>query len=206
MSTPKEHVCSVQELPAGQPVAHAVENAPAVDVVSSLSLLISRHSLRDGEIIELVIRPSAWWIIFTSWRTLAFAGMILLVGFSLWEYLPGRRGWYIEAGVLLGLIRLMWGTVRWMSRIHILTNMRVLTLSGVFNTTVTECPLRRLARVRRVSSHRERLLLLGSIEIIPMDEKYPIGLWQTIRRPAQVREHIVAAMNKARGGSCDPEP
>ena len=199
-------VCSVP-VASGPPVANAAnaaENVPAVAVTSPLSLLISLHSLRDGEIIELVIRPSTWWIIFASWRTLLVAGVIALAGLTLWEYLPGRRGWYLEAGVLLGLVRLMWATIRWMARIHILTNMRVLTLSGVFNPHITECPLRRLARVRMVSSHRERLLFLGSIELIPLDEKFPIGLWQTIRRPDQVREHIVASMNKARGGACDP--
>ena len=195
--------CVEHEIVTTPPAAHAAEGASVVLDASSLSLLISRYSLRDGEIIELVIRPSVWWIIFNAWRTLLLAGVIALAGLALWEYLPGRRGWYIEAGILVGSVRLMWATIRWMSRIHLLTNMRVLTISGVFNATVVECPLRRVARVRSVSSHRERLLMLGSIEVIPLDEKYMISLWQTIRRPREVMEQIVAAMNKARqcGGS-----
>jgi hypothetical protein len=49
---------------------------------------------------------------------------------------------------------------------------------------------------------RERLLRLGSIEIIPSDDQLPIGLWQTVARPLAVNDQIVAAINRARQGRC----
>ena len=104
--------------------------------------LISRHMFQDGEIVELVVRPSAWWLLFSSWRTLLLAAAIILAGLT---FAPGRSEWYVELGVMGGLARLMWATVKWMSRIHVLTNMRVMTVSGVFNVIVIECPLRRPA-------------------------------------------------------------
>jgi hypothetical protein len=57
-----------------------------------------------------------------------------------------------------------------------------------------------VARTRLIYSARERLTALGSIEIIPLDDETPIGLWQTIARPRSVHEQVVAAINKAKQG------
>lgn len=171
--------------------------APLDPVASPLSMLISRHMFQEGEIIELATRPSAWWIVLNCWRTLAASALIMLVAVTLGDYLPGRRGWYIEAGLLVGAGRLMWATTRWMSRLHILTNMRVMTISGVFNPTVRECPLRRLARLRDTSLWCERIVFAGTVELIPMDETFPITQWQTIHRPAEVLRKIRSAMERA---------
>lgn len=183
------------------PTIAATENAGALNAATPLSILISKQLFQEGEIVELAIRSSSWWILFSSWRTLLGALVIVLAGLTLGEWLPGHRRWYLELGTMLGLARLMWGTVKWMSRIHVLTNMRVMTLSGVFNVTANECPLRRLARTRFVSPLNERLLLLGSLELIPIDEAFPILLWQTIRRPNDVQRKIRAAIDRAQQGS-----
>ena len=116
------------------------------------------------------------------------------------DRLPGSSSWYIEVGAMLGLARLMWATVKWMARIHVLTNMRVLTISGVFNVLVLECPLRRMARVRAITPVREKLLMLGTLELIPMDEHFPVGLWQTIRRPTEVERKIRLAIERSHQG------
>ena len=41
---------------------------------------------------------------------------------------------------------------------------------------------------------------MGSIEIIPLDEAVPIGLWQTVSRPVAVNEQITAAITRAKSG------
>ncbi len=184
-------------------IAGAVDNAVPLNAVSPISVLLSRHIFQDGEIVEVAVRSSTWWIAFSSWRALLIAAAIALAGLTFGERLPGNASWYIEVGVLLGLSRLMWATVKWMSRIHVLTNMRVLTLSGVFNVTATECPLRRLARVRAMTPLRERLLLLGTLELIPIDEHFPILLWQTLRHSEEVQRKIRAAIERSQQG---PKP
>ena len=167
---------------------------------STLSLLVSGQVLRDGELVELVVRPSVWWVIFTSWRLVGVFAILGLGGWLMPGALPmSRRAWG-ELMLLASSIRLVWASLKWMSRVHILTNLRVLTLSGVFNATIYECPLRKLARARLVSSVRERLLLLGSIEVIPCEEEFPITVWQTIARPKEVYETLQAAMRRAREG------
>ena len=185
---------------AGIEAMGGAEAAIPEQVASPLSLLLSRHIFQQGELIELAIRPSAWWIILVSGPTLLFAATVCLCGLVLSNYLPGNRRNYIELGLLVGLARVMWATVKWMSRIHILTNMRVMTLSGVFNVNVLECPLRRMARVRDVSTLAERTIFRGTLELIPMDESFPIGVWQTIRKPAEVQRRIRAAIQKSQTG------
>ena len=48
----------------------------------------------------------------------------------------------------------------------------------------------------------ERLFRLGSVEIIPLSEDQPEGLWQMVSRPRLVHEQIVATINKAKQGGC----
>jgi hypothetical protein len=47
---------------------------------------------------------------------------------------------------------------------------------------------------------RERILRLGSIDIVSTDPDCGWAQWQTISRPRQVHEQIVAAIQKARQG------
>jgi hypothetical protein len=107
----------------------------------------------------------------------------------------------IEAGLLRLAGRITWAVIQWVSRLYILTNLRILRLSGVFYPDVFDCPLRRVARARLSRPVRERLLGLGSIEIIPLDEKQPIGVWQTIARPVKVHEQVIATINRAKQGT-----
>jgi hypothetical protein len=182
------------------PTLHASDNAAGCAAASTLALLVSGQVLRDGEIVELVIRPSVWWIIFTSWRFVGVCAILALGGWQIPEALPISRRALAELMLVTASTRVVWASLKWMSRVHILTNLRVLTLSGVFNATIYECPLRKLARARLVSSVRERLLLLGSIEVIPGEEAFPITVWQTIARPKEVYETLQAAMRRAREG------
>jgi hypothetical protein len=53
-----------------------------------------------------------------------------------------------------------------------------------------------------LQSTRDRLLGVGSIEIIPLADEEPEGLWQTVARPRVVHEQLVATINKAKQGGC----
>ena len=193
-----DKVCSGFLPPADAAGGGVGDAAGALNSVSPLSLLISRHIFQDGEIIELSIRASPWWIIFSSMRTLLFAAVIVLASVTLKERLSGNAELYLEAGVIIGLARLMWATVKWMSRLYVLTNLRVMTISGVFNVTIVECPLRRVGVVRLIPSLRERLAFPGTVEIIPMEEEFTLQRWQTLRRPTEVYRKLRAAVARAR--------
>jgi hypothetical protein len=117
------------------------------------------------------------------------------------EQLPINR-LLLEAGVFLIAGRLMFALLQWTGRLYVLTDMRIVSITGVFTAHVFDCPLRKIARTRLIYSTRERVCALGSIEIIPSADEIPVGLWQTIARPRAVHDQIVAAVNKAKQGGC----
>ncbi len=170
---------------------------------TSLANLLAAHILRDGEVVLLVLRPSLWFILLSSLRfvigaVLAIVCIAYFGNHSMWSH--GTERSFMEL-VISGLsVRLMWATLQWMSRLYVLTDLRVLSVSGVFNVSIFDCPLRKVARTRLVRTNEERATGVGSIEIIPQDDSLPFGLWQTIARPFAVHEQILATISRAKQG------
>ena len=194
--TPRESARVVSVVPseaAAAPGAAAVPN-------TSLATLLASHILRDGEVVILILKPSFWFIALSSLRFIAIT-LILMIAAKIFDpQLPGPYRSYLEAGISVITGRLMWASLQWMSRIYVLTDLRVLSLHGVITIDVFDCPLRKLARTRVVRNMTERLLNVGSIEIIPQDESAAFGLWQTVAKPNWVREQIIVAMKRAKQG------
>ena len=168
---------------------------------TSLAALLARHGLRDGELVILLLKPSLWFIPLSGLR---FAAVVLLLVIATQVFddklPPLNRLAVWEAGLFFIAGRFMWGLLQWTSRVYVLTDLRIVSISGVFSPQVFDCPLRRVARTRLIYSARERLLALGSIEIIPLEDEMPVGLWQTVAKPRLVHEQVVAAINKAKQG------
>ena len=181
--------------------AEAVEQVPG-----SLAALLTRHVLRDGELVLLILRPSLWYILLTGLKFIAAVAILMTAGMVWDDRVPGSARIHTEIGIFFIAGRLTWALCQWMGRIYVLTDMRIVAVSGVFSPQVFECPLRKVARTRLVYTVRERLLGLGSLEIIPHDEESPAGMWQTIARPRKVHERVLTAIRRARQGGmgqCD---
>jgi Bacterial PH domain len=171
----------------------------------SLATLLTGHLLRDGEVVLLILKPSVWLILFSVLRFSA-AVLIVVIAANLW--LPDRHKYghhYIYAGAFAIAARLMWAVLVWIGRLYILTDLRILRLSGVFTVEIFDCPLRKVGHTRVTYSFRERLWRLGSIEVTPADDSRPPFVWQTVRRPVEVHEQIVAAIRQAKEGGCAGE-
>lgn len=186
---------------------HAVEGTVAVPDAArtSLAALLTRHILRDGELVLLILKPSIWFIFLSSLRFMAAVGLLMIAAKVFDDALPYHAVAYVQAGIFLIAGRLMWAVLQWMGRLYILTDLRIIRLSGIFNIDIFDCPLRRVSQTRLTSSSKERLFGLGSIEIIPRgDEELP-AVWQTIARPREIHEQIIATINRAKqsGLKCD---
>jgi hypothetical protein len=180
-------------------VLNAAEGAAAAPVappiITSVATLLTRHVLRDGELVILILKPSRWYIALSSLKVAAAVAIILCALHGD----PHIRG-FVEVGVSVIGGRVMWATLNWMGRLYVLTDQRVLRLSGVFSIEIFDCPLRKIARTRVFRTFRERLLGLGSIEILPVDEEKPCGVWQMVRRPLEVNEQIQQAIRRLTPG------
>lgn len=208
--TPLRHASSSILHPRLRPVIVSASEgagaatADAAPSATSLATLLSRHILRDGEVVILLLKPSPFFIAITSLRFVAIVALLVTAVFlfDLNDRFHLNTVAVIEAGIFLAAGRLMVAVLQWMARLYVLTDMRVLRISGVFNVQIFDCPLRKVARTRVLQSTRDRLLGVGSIEIIPSDDDEPEGVWQTISKPRIVHEQLVATINKAKQGGC----
>jgi hypothetical protein len=175
---------------------------PDEPAVGSLATLLTRHILRDGELVLLALKPSVWFILLSSMRFLVIVLILMIASKVFDRELPSHPIAYIEAGLFLMVGRLMWAVMQWTSRLYVLTDLRILRIAGVFNVTIFDCPLRKIARTRLIRTFREKVLGLGSIEIIPMDEDCPFGMWQMIGKAERVHETVVATINRAKHSGC----
>lgn len=195
----------VVEWNAGSAGAGAGTAAPLpATVATPLAALIAGHIIQDGELILLILKPSLWFIVLSMLKSAAFISILMIASVLFDDHLPGHSRTYIEVGILALSGRLVWSILQWIGQLYILTEMRLLTLSGVFSQSIFDCPLRKIVRTRILRTMRERLMGLGSVEIIPVDENYSIGIWQTIAQPLAVNDQIIAAINRAKQGRCDP--
>jgi hypothetical protein len=163
---------------------------------TSLGTLLGSHVLRDGELVLLILKPSLWFIVFNSLGfaliTASTAAALALIDHRMHDH------FYFEAALFVIAGRLMWAVLQWMGRLYILTDQRVLRIMGIFSVEVFDCPLRKVVRARMVSTGREKLVGVGSIEIIPADEVIPSAIWQTIAKPKEILERLRAAITRAK--------
>jgi len=175
----------------------AVPAAARPVVSTSTATLLARHVLRDGEVILLIIKPSLWTILFSCIPAIALA-LIVMISAGLRSPNHTRIG--VEIGLMLVSIRAGWAVMSWAGKLYLLSDLRIVRISGVFSPQIHDIPLRKVARTRLVSSHQERLFRLGSIEIIPESDHYPWSVWQSVPKPDEVHETIRRTITRAKQG------
>ena len=185
-----------EPVPAWHPSEGGAAAAEALPSRTSLAALLTGHILRDGEVVLLVLKPSLWFILFNSMR---FSAVVLIVAIGAQLWLQHRVAANIAyAGAFLIAGRVMWAVLQWMGRLYVLTDLRIVRLSGVFNVEIFDCALRKVATARLTRTFREKLWRLGSIEIVPVDDTSPPSVWQTVKRPAEVYAKVQATIERAR--------
>ncbi len=175
--------------------------APAADAVDStvrmpLVDLLAGHVMQHGEMVQMLLKPSRWFIVLDS---LGFIGLsvVATLGLRMINVRPfDTTVATIQFLILLSAGRLMWSVLQWMGRYYILTDLRVIRVAGVFTVDVQSYPLRRVEAVKLYRPTGERLLNKGTLDIIG-SEGAPIG-WQTISRPKRIMERVQIAVTRAR--------
>ena len=66
-------------------------------------------------------------------------------------------------GFVLAMVRGAWQFLEWLSRVYVLTDMRMIRVRGVLRVSVFETPLKNIQHTRMVLTLRERPFGLGSI-------------------------------------------
>lgn len=189
--------------PAGINPACAGDTAVASPAapVTSLGTLLASHILHDGEIVILILKPSPWFILLSSLRFLAVTLMAMIAVKIVQHSSGGSYRPYAELGGIIMAGRLVWATLQWMGRLYILTDWRILRLSGVFHIDVFDCALRKIARTRLYSGVAERLVRVGSIDIVPQSEECEFRPWQMIANSSEVHAQVQATIARSKQGT-----
>jgi len=184
-------------LPASEPMVFPIEAVVATPLATPMASLLTRHQLRDGEVILLVLKPAVWFILLVSLRFIA-AVMIAAIAARIW--LHANTHLCVDGTVFCIAGRLMLASITWFGRLYVLTDQRVLRITGVLNVEIWDCPLRKVARTRVLRTFGEKILGLGSIEFIPQEEERPSALWQTVARPIEISEQLNETIRRAKAG------
>ncbi|HEX8324829.1 MAG TPA: PH domain-containing protein [Tepidisphaeraceae bacterium] len=179
-------------------IAPATEAADAVvadAVVSPLATLLAGNVIPQGELVHLLIKPSRWFIFLNSVRFAAIAVLALTCVYVIRVPPIMSRALLIQFGLFLIAGRVMWSVVQWMGRYYILTDLRLVRVSGVFSIEIQSCPLRKVNAVNFYTTVGERVLGKGCIEMTNSDKKMT---WQTVSRPHRIHRMVAAAVSRAK--------
>ena len=197
---------------------HGVHAAAGDSVIaegssSSLATLLAGRVLRDGEVIHLILKPSAWFIAYQSFLFVAAVIGLWIAHESLGRPTQSHRRIYGEIAIIMVACRLMLATLQWMGRFYILTDQRVLRVAGVFNVEVRDCMLRKISIVQATASWYDRMLRIGNVDIhfraqAVREKSNSISetnsqpdidhnlAWQCVSRPIEVQDKINDAIRR----------
>ena len=170
-----------------------VDASPAATIDEARA---ARLELLDGdEIVELSIKPSRWFIAIVSTRWVLIVGVVA-AGIAIATRDSGTV-YVIPLAVLAALVRVVVASLQWASRVYVLTNRRVMRLSGVLSVNIADCQLTRVGGTNLRLGATQRLLGLGSICITPAGEKREPITWEHVARAGEIYAKLIRAVKKA---------
>ena len=153
--------------------------------------------LDGGEIIEMSIKPSLWFIPIVSGRFVASSVALIALLFAVAPVAQSTVASIAVIGAgLAALTRVALASLQWASRLFVLTNRRVLRFSGVSSVQIRECDLVWIARAELRVGPVQRWLGLGSIRVIPRNEVAPRITWEHVPQAALVHERLMRAIRR----------
>ncbi len=159
--------------------------------------------LPDGETVILALKPSVWFVLLSRLGWLVAIVAAGVVWNLLSDYgsitLPRSTIFSVTAAALAAVLG--WRALDWQLRVYVLTDRRILRVSGVLRQTAIEVPLARVQSVVLVKSIRERLVGLGSVGVSSAgSDGVEVG-WYMIRDPEEALATVRKAIDRyGRGG------
>lgn len=162
--------------------------------------LLPAQLLDGDEIVIFAIKPSLWFVFFTSVRWLLAMGLVLAL--SNWlSTIPGvTHTLVVKAALALAGARVGFALLQWVSRLYVLTNRRIMRLRGIFNVDLFECRLVNIQNTYLTMNWYERLFSLGSIEFATAGTGGVEVSWTNLNNPMEIHERVRSAIHRAHKG------
>lgn len=175
------------------------DDGDAID--ARIAAMLPPQLLQPSEIIILLLKPSPLFIILSCAGFLI--GVLAVASIGLLLINAGHaigidRRELITAAVAVCFLRLCWQFLEWLSRVYVLTDLRVIRVQGVLRVQVFETPLKRVQHTHTLFSIRERLFNLGTIGFATAGTGHVEAAWQMVARPLEVHRIVVQTLNRYR--------
>ena len=163
-----------------------------------LGALIPDRALDPGEIVILMRKPSPWAILLDAWQGIAVIVALVAVLFLLRArgFIEPTSRELLVLGIGLAAVRLFWQLLDWTGRNYVLTDRRVLRVSGVARLDVCEIPLAKIRHAAVGQRAVERVLGIGTLAFRTCDHQRLQGHWARLARPHEVQQYVHQAIRR----------
>ncbi len=174
----------------GTPGTHS----PALEAAT----LLPAHLLDGDEIVILAIKPSLWFVVFVSFRWVVACVAAILAAGSLSRLMPDiNTPLILKGAVVLVAGRIGLAVLQWVSRLYVLTNRRIMRLTGILNVDLFECPLTKIQNTYLTLAWYERLTGLGTISFATAGTGGVEASWINVNNPLELHERVRSAIHRA---------
>lgn len=164
------------------------------------AVMLPAQLLQPGEIIILLIKPSAWSIILEAAGSIVALAALIVIAMVIDSFgftSVGRHDLLLLGVGLIGL-RLFWQFLEWLSRVYVLTDRRVIRVEGVIRINIFEAPLKQVQHTNLLITARERLFGLGTISFSTAGTAHPDAYWRMVARPLDVHQAVIQTLQRYR--------
>jgi uncharacterized membrane protein YdbT with pleckstrin-like domain len=159
---------------------------------------------------KIILNTHQHWFILVSAMAVEVIVILIIISLAViaGAYLPefalliGAIGTIL---LLLPLSTLVRDVLNWMNRQYIVTNRRVIQISGILNKNVTDSALAKVTDVKMEQSALGRLFDYGDIEILTASE-FGVNLFQRIDEPIKFKTAMLNAKENLEQGEMIEEP
>jgi len=160
--------------------------------------MVPARLLDGGEIVILAIKPSLWFILFSSFKWLLAMGLVIALSPALANTLQAMtQTTIVQAALALIGLRVGLAVLQWACRLYVLTNRRIMRIRGVLNIDIVEMQLTKIQNTYLSFDLHERLFRLGSIAFASAGTADIEAAWINVSRPLEIHEQIRKAIHKA---------
>ncbi|MBI4581041.1 MAG: PH domain-containing protein [Planctomycetes bacterium] len=163
----------------------------------SRSDLLPAQLLDGDEIVIFAVKPSLWFVLFTSARWLIAMGLVIVVVGWLGGVLGVDKALAVKAALAVAGARLGFALLQWVSRLYVLTNRRIMRLRGIFNVDLFECQLAKIQNTYLTLAWYERVTGLGSISFATAGTGGIEATWANVNNPLELHERVRSAIQRA---------
>jgi hypothetical protein len=87
--------------------------------------------------------------------------------------------------------------LQWVSRLYVLTNRRIMRLTGILNVDLFECPLTKIQHTYLTLAWYERLTGVGTIAFATSGTGGTEASWTHVQNPLELHERVRSAIHRA---------